>query len=139
MLVRSYDKKIFLFKNIHASVKSNKKKEKDDGKNPVGQYRVIKRISKPNNNGILIINYPNNRDAAEALAEKRITPTEYASIIAANKKGLIPEHTGNLGKEICIGFIGGNFANGSFLLPPDLMKKLWDTIPVNTPVWIVEK
>ncbi len=85
------------------------KQQQGDNKTPEGDYRIIEKAVGPFTganpylgNRWMRINYPNNADAKSGLERELITKTQYEQILAANKKGLMPLKTTELGGGIGI-------------------------------------
>lgn len=93
------------------------KQKQGDNRTPEGEYKIIQKALGPFTGTYasylgkawMRINYPNNYDAAAALAKKKITQAQYNSIIAANKAGKEPLKTTVLGGGIGIHGWAGNW------------------------------
>ena len=80
-----------------------------DNRTPEGDYRIIEKTVGPFTganpylgNRWMRLNYPNNADAQAGLEKKLITQDQYEKIVAANKKGIMPLKTTDLGGGIGI-------------------------------------
>jgi murein L,D-transpeptidase YafK len=115
---------------------------------PSGEYTVCRIDSVHRFYKFLLINYPNEKDAAEAFKQNYIDEDELrAIIIAADKNECPPEET-SLGARIGIHGIGEynvifknlpfsfNWTNGSVAVSNESMDELFSVIKIGTPVII---
>lgn len=115
------------------------KLKEGDGATPEGKYRITRKNPKSAYYLSLGLDYPNRDDAERALAAGVIRQSHYDAILAALKVGKTPPQDTPLGGDI---FIHGNGAVkdwtlGCVALEDKEMKKLFETVPLRTPVKIV--
>ncbi len=117
---------------------SKAKEKKGDGLIPIGDYYILKHelVGKTL---VMTLNYPNIKDAANALKKKIISKKQYDAIVAANKAGRMPPSDTPLGGPIIIrgDAAPGTQTNGSIGIPPQAMAKIWEFAPRGTPIRIV--
>ena len=113
--------------------------QEGDGKTPEGTYFVC--VKNPQSRFYLSlgINYPNAKDAKQALADGRISKSTAASIQKAEARGVCPSWKTDLGGEIYIHGRGGSsdWTLGCVALDDGPMKKLFESVPVGTEVRIL--
>ena len=110
-----------------------------DGKTPEGEFYVFTKNDKSKFHLSLGLSYPNLEDAERGLSAGLITKAEYDAIAEAIAKKKMPPQTTKLGGEIYIhgGGTDGDWTQGCVALADDDIKKLFDSIPVGTPVRIL--
>lgn len=124
------------------------KTKADDYITPVGDYRVCKIKDDSQYYKLIIINYPNEKDAGEALKRGLIDEKAFKKIFEANKKGLCPEFDPVLGGDISIHGLGEydfifknlpfsfNWTDGSIALNNSDIQELVEVIKVGTSIKI---
>ena len=115
------------------------KETEGDGKTPEGEFYVFTKNDKSKFHLSLGLSYPNLEDAERGLSAGLITKAEYEAIAEAIAKKKMPPQTTKLGGEIYIhgGGTDGDWTQGCVALADDDIKKLFDSIPVGTPVRIL--
>jgi murein L,D-transpeptidase YafK len=110
-----------------------------DGRTPEGKFYVFTKNDKSKFHLSLGLSYPNLEDAERGLSAGLITKAEYEAIAEAIAKKKMPPQTTKLGGEIYIhgGGTDGDWTQGCVALADDDIKKLFDSIPVGTPVRIL--
>ena len=110
-----------------------------DGRTPEGKFYVFTKNDKSKFHLSLGLSYPNLEDAERGLSAGLITKAEYDAIAEAIAKKKMPPQTTKLGGEIYIhgGGTDGDWTQGCVALADDDIKKLFDSIPVGTPVRIL--
>jgi len=110
-----------------------------DGKTPEGEFYVFTKNDKSKFHLSLGLSYPNLEGAERGLSAGLITKAEYEAIAEAIAKKKMPPQTTKLGGEIYIhgGGTDGDWTQGCVALADDDIKKLFDSIPVGTPVRIL--
>ncbi|MFH0701235.1 MAG: L,D-transpeptidase [Candidatus Woesearchaeota archaeon] len=87
---------------IATGMASGKKNKSGDFKTPEGTYSICDKHPSDRFRKFLEINYPNEKDAKNALEQRRISRREYESIIQNLKKGKCPSPNTYLGGVIGI-------------------------------------
>ncbi|MCU0435305.1 MAG: peptidoglycan DD-metalloendopeptidase family protein [Bacteroidia bacterium] len=129
------------------------KQQQGDNRTPEGEYKIIQKALGPFTGNYanylgkawMRINYPNNHDADAALAKKKITQTQYNSILAANKAGKEPLKTTVLGGGIGIHGWDGNWPGndkqnltwGCISVQNNELIDLYKRVPVYTKILIL--
>jgi len=110
-----------------------------DGRTPEGKFYVFTKNDKSKFHLSLGLSYPNLEDAERGLSAGLITKAEYDAIAEAIAEKKMPPQTTKLGGEIYIhgGGTDGDWTQGCVALADDDIKKLFDSIPVGTPVRIL--
>ena len=110
-----------------------------DGRTPEGKFYVFTKNDKSKFHLSLGLSYPNLEDAERGLSAGLITKAEYEAIAEAIAEKKMPPQTTKLGGEIYIhgGGTDGDWTQGCVALADDDIKKLFDSIPVGTPVRIL--
>jgi len=110
-----------------------------DGRTPEGKFYVFTKNDKSKFHLSLGLSYPNLEGAERGLSAGLITKAEYDAIAEAIAKKKMPPQTTKLGGEIYIhgGGTDGDWTQGCVALADDDIKKLFDSIPVGTPVRIL--
>jgi murein L,D-transpeptidase YafK len=139
--VFSDGKRIHEFKVVLGPKPEGTKLRQGDGKTPEGVYFVRVKNSKSRFYLSLGLSYPERRDAERALAEKRISKTQYGKIIQAHDKKTRPPSNTPLGGEIFIhgggASPGDDWTLGCVALDNPDMKVLFEKIPFGTEVEIL--
>ena len=110
-----------------------------DGRTPEGKFYVFTKNDKSKFHLSLGLSYPNLEDAERGLSAGLITKAEYEAIAEAIAEKKMPPQTTKLGGEIYIhgGGTDRDWTQGCVALADDDIKKLFDSIPVGTPVRIL--
>jgi len=120
----------------------------DDYITPVGDYKVCEIKDDQEYYKLILINYPNDKDAGEALKRGLIDENTFKKIYNANEKGLCPEFDPVLGGNISIHGLGEydfifrnlpfsfNWTDGSIALNNSDIKELIEILKVGTPIKI---
>lgn len=140
-LVKSY--KVVFGKN-----EKLKKSRANDHATPVGEYRICEIDTANIYYKFLKLNYPNEKDASEALQNGIIDRSEFIAITQAQKKGDCSPSDTNLGANIGIQGIGKynaifknlpfifNWTNGSIALSNENIDELYSVVELGTKVVI---
>jgi murein L,D-transpeptidase YafK len=115
------------------------KRRQGDRRTPEGRYFICNKNPRSQFYLSLQINYPNEQDAVEGLADGVITAAQHERIVRASRQSRIPPAETRLGGEIFIHGhgSGSDWTWGCIALDDPEMKELFDAIPVGTPVVIV--
>jgi murein L,D-transpeptidase YafK len=143
------DKKLIkIYKAVFGKVNSTIKTSKNDMVTPIGEYKIcaIDTVSKFYK--FLKLNYPNDKDAGEALKQGYITKNEFDEIVFSySNNGCPPEETA-LGSNIGIQGIGEydfifrnlpfafNWTDGSIAVSNKSIDELYSVVKIGTPVKI---
>ncbi len=114
------------------------KEREGDRRTPEGEYYICTRNPRSRFHLFLGISYPNQRDAAHALSDGRITQHQHDAIVTAvTARGQPPWDT-PLGGEIGLhgGGAGADWTLGCIALENDAIDHLWDTLRLGDPVLI---
>lgn len=119
---------------------SDEKTTANDGRTPVGIYRIIDREDDSPNHLFLMLDYPNRRDADVALYKEIITEREHQDIYRSLTNERLPPQETALGGGIGIhgGGVTRNWTNGSIAVEDSAIEILWFACPDGTPVIIYE-
>ncbi len=142
MLVRSYAKKVYLFKDLKTGRKAGKKINANDQRTPIGKYLIIKKSNTKTEGPILLLNYPNKKDIEIALKDNRLSKKMANHLLQSHYNNTpIPGNT-QLGGNIKIKTRTNSEkynTTGNIELKGEQMKKLYAGIGIGTIVWIVDK
>ena len=120
----------------------------DDNITPVGDYKICSIDTLNKYHKFFHLNYPNERDAAEALKQGYIFDDEFNAIILSAKKNECPPKETKLGSDIGIHGIGTyniifknlpfafNWTNGSIAVSNENADELYSVVKIGTPVKI---
>jgi murein L,D-transpeptidase YafK len=110
-----------------------------NGRTPEGKFYEFTKNDKSKFHLSLGLSYPNLEDAERGLSAGLITKAEYDAIAETIAEKKMPPQTTKLGGEIYIhgGGTDGDWTQGCVALADDDIKKLFDSIPVGTPVRIL--
>lgn len=137
------------YKTVFGKSSGAIKSSADDNITPIGDYKICSIDTLNKYHKIFHLNYPNERDAAEALKQKYINDDEFNTIILAARKNECPPKETKLGSEIGIHGIGTyniifknlpftfNWTNGSIAVSDENIDELYSVIKVGTPVKII--
>jgi len=115
---------------------------------PVGDYRVCNIKDDSQYYKLILINYPNEKDAGEALKRGLIDEKSFKKISDANAKGKCPKFDPILGGDISIHGLGEydfifknlpfsfNWTDGSIALNNSDIQELVEVIKIGTPIKI---
>lgn len=146
-----YSNKILIktYKAVFGKSSVTIKSSADDNITPLGDYKICAIDSLNKYHKFLHLDYPNERDAAEALKQGYILDDEFNTIILAAKKNECPPKETKLGSEIGIHGIGTyniifknlpfsfNWTNGSIAVSNENIDELYSVIKIGTPVKII--
>ena len=146
-----YSNKILVktYKAVFGKSSGTIKSSVDDNITPIGDYKVCAIDTLNKYHKFFHLDYPNERDAAEALKQGYIFDDEFNTIILAAKKNECPPKETKLGSEIGIHGIGTyniifknlpfpfNWTNGSIAVSNENIDELYSVIKVGTPVKII--
>ncbi|NJD21794.1 MAG: L,D-transpeptidase [Melioribacter sp.] len=146
-----YSNKILIktYKAVFGKSSGTIKSSADDNITPLGDYKICAIDSLNKYHKFLHLDYPNERDAAEALKQGYIFDDEFNTIILAAKKNECPPKETKLGSEIGIHGIGTyniifknlpfsfNWTNGSIAVSNENIDELYSVIKIGTPVKII--
>jgi murein L,D-transpeptidase YafK len=120
----------------------------DDNVTPIGDYVICSVDTSLKYHKFLHLNYPNQRDAAEALKQGYINNDEFNVICLAEKESACPPKETRLGSEIGIHGIGTynfifknlpfsfNWTNGSIAVSNENIDELYSVVKIGTVVRI---
>lgn len=121
----------------------------EDNVTPIGDYKICAIDTTSRYHKFLYLNYPNEFDAAEALARGYINKDEFSSILISAKHNECPPKETRLGSEIGIHGIGKydlifrnlpfsfNWTNGSIAVSNESIDELYSVVKIGTPVKII--
>ena len=146
-----YSNKILIktYKAVFGKTSGTIKTSADDNITPIGDYKICSIDTLNKYHKFFHFDYPNERDAAEALKQGYIFDDEFYTIILAAKKNECPPKETKLGSEIGIHGIGTyniifknlpfvfNWTNGSIAISNENVDELYSVIKVGTPVKII--
>jgi murein L,D-transpeptidase YafK len=125
------------------------KSSSDDNITPIGDYKICAIDTSNKYHKFFHLDYPNERDAAEAFKQGYIFNDEFNTIILSVKKNECPPKETKLGSEIGIHGIGKyniifknlpfsfNWTNGSIAVSNENIDELFSVIKIGTPVKII--
>jgi murein L,D-transpeptidase YafK len=120
----------------------------DDNVTPIGEYFICSIDTVSKYHKFLHLNYPNGRDAAEALKQGYINNDEFNVISLAERQNICPPYETKLGSEIGIHGIGTynfifknlpfsfNWTNGSIAVSDNNIDELYSIVKIGTQVKI---
>ena len=120
----------------------------DDNVTPLGDYKICSIDTVSKFHKFLHLNYPNGRDAAEAIKQGYINRDEFNLIIFADRQNTCPPNNTKLGSGIGIHGIGTydfifknlpftfNWTNGSISVSDENIDELYSAVRIGTPVKI---
>ncbi len=141
LLVKSY-------KAVFGKNNSTIKISKNDLVTPMGDYKICAIDTNSKFHKYLHLNYPNDKDAAEALKQGYINNDEFDAVNLAYKKNECPPDETSLGSNIGIHGIGEydlifrnlpfifNWTDGSIAVSNKSIDELFSVVKVGTPVKI---
>ncbi|MHB8905236.1 MAG: L,D-transpeptidase family protein [Melioribacteraceae bacterium] len=148
--IELYSEKVLIktYKAVFGKNSGTLKTSATDNVTPIGEYKIcaIDTVSKYHK--FLHLNYPNERDAAEAFKQKYIFENELNAILLSAKNKECPPKETSLGSDVGIHGIGKynvifknlpftfNWTNGSIAVSNENIDELYSVIKVGTPVKI---
>jgi len=148
--IELYSEKVLIktYKAVFGKNSGTLKTSATDNVTPIGEYKIcaIDTVSKYHK--YLHLNYPNERDAAEAFKQKYIFEDELNAILLSAKNKECPPKETKLGSDVGIHGIGKyniifknlpftfNWTNGSIAVSNENIDELYSIIKVGTPVKI---
>lgn len=146
-----YSNKILVktYKAVFGKSSGTIKSSSEDNITPIGDYKICAIDTLNKYHKFFHLDYPNERDAAEALKQGYILDDEFNTIILAAKKNECPPKETKLGSEIGIHGIGTyniifknlpfpfNWTNGSIAVSNESIDELYSVIKVGAPVKII--
>ncbi|MFA7227412.1 MAG: L,D-transpeptidase [Melioribacteraceae bacterium] len=148
--IELYSNKTFIksYKAVFGKNTGTLKIAADDNVTPIGNYKICALDSVSEYYRFLHLNYPNERDAAEALKQEYINPDEFNAILLAGNKNECPPNETKLGSKVGIHGIGKynlifknlpfsfNWTNGSIAVSNESIDELYSIVKIGTPVKI---
>lgn len=128
---------------------SNIKTSDDDYVTPIGEYSICSIGMSENYYRIFKLNFPNKRDAAEALKNGNISKMEFDRILKSYLSSDCPDSSSNLGANIGIHGIGTynfifknlpftfNWTNGSISISNESIDEIFPYIKLGAKVKII--
>ncbi|MHB8931334.1 MAG: L,D-transpeptidase family protein [Melioribacteraceae bacterium] len=148
--IELYSEKVLIktYKAVFGKNSGTLKTSATDNVTPIGEYKIcaIDTVSKYHK--FLHLNYPNERDAAEAFKQKYIFEDELNAILLSAKNKECPPKETSLGSDVGIHGIGKynvifknlpftfNWTNGSIAVSNENIDELYSVIKVGAPVKI---
>ena len=141
ILVKSY-------KAVFGKNNSTIKTSKNDLVTPIGEYHVCSIDTVSKYHKFIRLNYPNDKDAGEALKQGYINEVEFDAIMLAYKRNDCPPNETKLGAGIGIHSIGEydfifrnlpftfNWTDGSIAVSNENIDELCSVVKIGTPVKI---
>lgn len=139
---------IKIYKAVFGKNSSNIKTSADDLVTPIGEYKICAIDTNSKYHKFLKLNYPNEKDATEALKRGYINEDECSAILEALKRDDCPPASTRLGSNIGIHGIGNydfifrnlpftfNWTNGSIAVSNKNIDELYSVVKIGTPVKI---
>lgn len=117
---------------------SGHKQHEGDGRTPEGWYRTSDKPWSDFANAIAV-HYPNDRDAAVALADGRLAAPEHDVVADALARDLVPPQQTALGGEILIHGGGSrrDWTLGCMALEDEDLTGLREALPTDQRVWLL--
>ncbi|MEW6193927.1 MAG: L,D-transpeptidase [Bacteroidota bacterium] len=148
--VELYSNKLLIksYKAVFGKNNSTIKTSKNDLVTPMGDYKICAIDTNSKFHKYLHLNYPNDKDAAEALKQGYIVNDEFDAINLAYKKNECPPEETALGSNIGIHGIGEydfifrnlpftfNWTDGSVAVSNKSIDELFSVVKIGTPVKI---
>lgn len=138
--------KVKEYKAVFGNNKDRFKRSGQDRATPIGEYYICKIDTNSKYHKFLQVNYPNNRDAAEALKNSNITKKEFRLINNQIEKGICGPNGTKLSADIGIHGIGEynfvfknlpfifNWTNGSAAVSNEAIDEIHSVINTGTKV-----
>ncbi len=148
--IELYSEKVLVksYKAVFGKNPSSIKTSEDDNVTPMGEYEICTIDTASKYHKFLKLNYPNARDAAEALKRGYISKNEFDMIMLSHSKEYCPPKGTRLGSEIGVHGIGKynfifknlpfsfNWTNGSIAVSNESIDELYSVVKIGTPVKI---
>ncbi len=148
--IELYSDKLFIksYKAVFGKNNSTIKISKDDQVTPIGEYKICSIDTNSLFHKLFQLNYPNDKDAAEAMKQGYINKDEFDAINLAHKKNECPPKETSLGSNIGIHGIGKynfifknlpftfNWTDGSIAISNENIDELFSIVKIGTPVKI---
>ena len=148
--IELYSEKVLIktYKAVFGKNSGTLKTSATDNVTPIGEYKICATDTVSKYHKYLHLNYPNERDAAEAFKQKYILEDELNAILLSAKNKECPPKETKLGSDVGIHGIGKyniifknlpftfNWTNGSIAVSNENIDELYSIIKVGTPVKI---
>jgi murein L,D-transpeptidase YafK len=148
--IELYSNKIFVksYKAVFGKNTSTVKNSKNDMVTPVGEYRICEMDTSSKYHKFLRLNYPNEKDAGEAMKRRYISEEEFDAILLAQSRNDCPPRDTRLGADIGIQGIGEydlifrnlpfsfNWTNGSIAVSNKSIDEIYSVVKIGTTVKI---
>lgn len=148
--IELYSNKLLIksYKAVFGKSGNEIKTSKHDQVTPIGEYKICSIDTNSKYHKFFHLNYPNDKDAAEALKQDYINKDEFDAINLAYKKNECPPQETSLGSNIGIHGIGKynfifknlpftfNWTNGSIAISNENIDELFSIVKIGTPVKI---
>lgn len=148
--IELYSDKLFIksYKAVFGKNNSTIKISKNDQVTPIGEYKICSIDTSSQYHKLFQLNYPNDKDAAEAMKQGYINKDEFDAINLAYKKNECPPEETSLGANIGIHGIGKynfifknlpftfNWTDGSIAISNENIDELFSIVKIGTPVKI---
>jgi murein L,D-transpeptidase YafK len=149
-LIELYSDKLLIktYKAVFGKSSGTVKTSSNDNITPIGEYKICSMDSISKYHKMLHLNYPNERDAAEAVKQGYILSDEFNAILITAKKNECPPKETKLGADIGIHGIGKyniifknlpfvfNWTNGSIAVSDESIEELYSVVKIGTVVKI---
>lgn len=148
--IELYSDKVLIktYKAVFGKTTGIFKTSANDNVTPIGEYKICSVDTSSKYHKFLRLDFPNERDAAEALKQNYINSDEFNTIMLAAKKNECPPKETKLGSEIGIHGIGKynlifknlpfsfNWTNGSIAVSNENIDELYSVVKMGTLVKI---
>ncbi len=148
--VELYNRKVLVktYKAVFGKNNSSLKTSSNDLVTPIGDYIICSIDTVSRYHKFLKLNYPNNKDAGEALKQGYINSEEFSVIMNSSKNYNCPSEETRLGADIGIHGIGEydfifknlpfsfNWTDGSIAVSNKSIDELYSVVKIGTPVKI---
>ncbi len=136
------------YKTVFGKKKSHEKTSRNDYVTPIGEYVICGIDTASQYHILLSLNYPNSKDASEALKKEIIANSEYHEINNSLKQNECPPSETKLGSNIGIHGIGDydfifknlpfifNWTNGSIAVNNRSIEEIFSVVKIGTQVTI---
>lgn len=148
--IELYSKKVLIktYKAVFGKNNSTIKTSSDDLVTPIGEYSICEIDTNSKYNKFLRLNYPNEKDAGEALKQGYLTENEFNTIVLAYRNNQCPPKNTRLGSNIGIHGIGEydfifrnlpfsfNWTDGSIAVSNKSIDEIYSVVKIGTSVKI---
>lgn len=148
--IELYSNKTFVksYKAVFGKNTSTVKNSKNDLVTPVGEYKICEIDTSSKYHKFLRLNYPNEKDAGEAMKRRYISEDEFDAILLAQSRNDCPPKDTKLGADIGIQGIGEydlifrnlpfsfNWTNGSIAVSNKSIDEIYSVVKIGTTVKI---